>query len=365
MAKVVAVARSLVDRRGLRLQAQRPPPQPTNDLPNPYQTIEDYFKMPEGRTWGSTSAVDVDRTASRSGSASAAARTRASDSTLDPVLKFDASGTLVKSFGAGTDDLSARDPRRQGRQHLGDRRAGQQAAPRARRAAGFAAAAGAGEDHRPPGVQVQPRRQAADDARHGRRRPRRRLLLPAERRPRRAERRHLRLRGTRVDRRLERARAEVRQDRQVPQVVGQVRQGTRRVRSAARAGDGLEGTPVRRRSRQQPHPDLRSGRQVPRGVDAVQPSERHRHRRRATTSTSPTPSRARSTRAHGAWTRGIRIGSAKDGKVTAFIPDPWKTCARASAHAGGAVRHQHQRRRRRRRRSRRATSTAPKSDRAR
>ena len=26
--------------------------------------------------------------------------------------------------------------------------------------------------------------------------------------------------------------------------------------------------------------------------------------------------------AHGAWKRGIRIGSAKDGKVTAFIPDP-------------------------------------------
>jgi hypothetical protein len=25
---------------------------------------------------------------------------------------------------------------------------------------------------------------------------------------------------------------------------------------------------------------------------------------------------------HGAWKRGIRIGSAKDGKVTAFIPDP-------------------------------------------
>ena len=25
---------------------------------------------------------------------------------------------------------------------------------------------------------------------------------------------------------------------------------------------------------------------------------------------------------HGAWMRGIRIGSAKDGKITAFIPDP-------------------------------------------
>ena len=25
---------------------------------------------------------------------------------------------------------------------------------------------------------------------------------------------------------------------------------------------------------------------------------------------------------HGAWRRGIRIGSAKDGSLTAFIPDP-------------------------------------------
>ena len=29
---------------------------------------------------------------------------------------------------------------------------------------------------------------------------------------------------------------------------------------------------------------------------------------------------------HGAWKRGIRIGSVKDGKVTAFIPDPLPTC---------------------------------------
>src|SRR5688572_2085202 len=33
---------------------------PTNALPNPYRTIEDWAKLPEGRTWGSTSAVDVD-----------------------------------------------------------------------------------------------------------------------------------------------------------------------------------------------------------------------------------------------------------------------------------------------------------------
>ena len=34
---------------------------PTNDAPNPYQTIEGHFKLPEGRTWGSTSAVDIAR----------------------------------------------------------------------------------------------------------------------------------------------------------------------------------------------------------------------------------------------------------------------------------------------------------------
>jgi hypothetical protein len=34
---------------------------PLNDLPNPYQTVENWARMPEGRTWGSTSAVDIDR----------------------------------------------------------------------------------------------------------------------------------------------------------------------------------------------------------------------------------------------------------------------------------------------------------------
>ena len=55
-------------------------------------------------------------------------------------LKFDATGKLVKSFGAGMLDLPARHPRRSRRQHLGDRRPGQRAA--AARAARRRAAAG-------------------------------------------------------------------------------------------------------------------------------------------------------------------------------------------------------------------------------
>src|SRR3954470_887835 len=80
---------------------------PTNDLPNPYQTVENYFKLPAGRAWGSTSAVDIDKdgksvwVAERCGANSCADAATGAMSPLDPVLKFDAAGMLVKSFGAG------------------------------------------------------------------------------------------------------------------------------------------------------------------------------------------------------------------------------------------------------------------------
>ncbi len=69
--------------------------------PNPYKTIEGWAKMPEGRAWGSTSAVDV---APDGKSIWVAERCGANDcveSPLDPVLRFDESGKLVTSFGAG------------------------------------------------------------------------------------------------------------------------------------------------------------------------------------------------------------------------------------------------------------------------
>jgi sugar lactone lactonase YvrE len=72
-----------------------------NSQPNPYQTIENWAKLPAGRTWGSTSAVAIDRdgrsiwVAERCGANSCAGKTD------DPVLHFDASGKLMKSFGSG------------------------------------------------------------------------------------------------------------------------------------------------------------------------------------------------------------------------------------------------------------------------
>ncbi len=73
----------------------------TNDLPNPYRTVENYAKMPTGRTWGATSAVDIDRDGRSIWVAERCGTNTCAGSDLDPILKFDASGNLVTSFGAG------------------------------------------------------------------------------------------------------------------------------------------------------------------------------------------------------------------------------------------------------------------------
>src|SRR5437667_388560 len=81
--------------------------QPTNSLPNVYQTIKDWAKMPGTRAWGSTSAVEIDKdgrsiwVAERCGQNSCLDRATGQMSPLSPILKIDPSGKLVKSFGEG------------------------------------------------------------------------------------------------------------------------------------------------------------------------------------------------------------------------------------------------------------------------
>ncbi|HXG86692.1 MAG TPA: peptidyl-alpha-hydroxyglycine alpha-amidating lyase family protein [Vicinamibacterales bacterium] len=79
---------------------------PTNDASNPYQTVEGFFKMPEGRTWGSTSAVDVAPDGKTIWVAERCGANRCVDAKGEPsphdiVLKFDQSGKLLASFGKG------------------------------------------------------------------------------------------------------------------------------------------------------------------------------------------------------------------------------------------------------------------------
>jgi DNA-binding beta-propeller fold protein YncE len=74
---------------------------PVNDRPNPYQTIQRWGTLPAGREWGSTSGVDVDRDGQSVWVAERCGGGSCLDSPLAPVLKFNASGTLVTSFGTG------------------------------------------------------------------------------------------------------------------------------------------------------------------------------------------------------------------------------------------------------------------------
>lgn len=83
---------------------QLPPPGPLvpdpNAYPNPYVVENGFLKMPAGRTMGSSSGVAIDSkghiwVADRCSANSCA------DSALDPILEFDAKGNFIKSFGGG------------------------------------------------------------------------------------------------------------------------------------------------------------------------------------------------------------------------------------------------------------------------
>ena len=78
-----------------------------NDVANPYTTVHDFFKLPEGRTWGSTSTIDVDKDgksiwiAERCGGNSCLDAATGQIKDVGTVMKFDETGKLVKAFGNG------------------------------------------------------------------------------------------------------------------------------------------------------------------------------------------------------------------------------------------------------------------------
>src|SRR5436190_6553858 len=85
----------------------------TNALPNSYRSIENWGQLPDGRVWGSTSAVAIDPDGSSVWVGERCGETRpptqialgapfaCAESKLDPIMKFDSNGKLLKSFGAG------------------------------------------------------------------------------------------------------------------------------------------------------------------------------------------------------------------------------------------------------------------------
>lgn len=68
---------------------------------NPYRTIENFFKMPDGRKVGSTAGITIDRDGNHLWVFERCGGNYCTESNVAPILRFNASGTLEKSFGAG------------------------------------------------------------------------------------------------------------------------------------------------------------------------------------------------------------------------------------------------------------------------
>ena len=103
---VAAVAAFAAANIGIVANEPAPIP-PVNDVANPYNMVSDYFKLPDGRKWGSTSTIDIDKdgtsiwVAERCGSNSCFDAATGQIKDVATVLKYDTTGKLVKAFGNG------------------------------------------------------------------------------------------------------------------------------------------------------------------------------------------------------------------------------------------------------------------------
>ena len=73
---------------------------PTNDLANPY-TQSEVMPLPDGRTWGSTAGVDVQKGRDDIWAIDRCGSNSCVGSNVDPLLHYDADGNLIGQMGAG------------------------------------------------------------------------------------------------------------------------------------------------------------------------------------------------------------------------------------------------------------------------
>jgi sugar lactone lactonase YvrE len=79
-------------------QAQADDP---NSAPNPYRVVENWAKLPQGRVWGMAIGLDIDRDGTSLWVFDRCGAKTCKGSTIAPIQKFDATGRLVVSFGSG------------------------------------------------------------------------------------------------------------------------------------------------------------------------------------------------------------------------------------------------------------------------
>ncbi len=79
-----------------RVQADDP-----NSAPNPYHVVDNWAKLSQGRVWGMAIGVDIDRDGTSVWVFDRCGGKSCDGSNIAPIQKFDATGRLVVSFGSG------------------------------------------------------------------------------------------------------------------------------------------------------------------------------------------------------------------------------------------------------------------------
>jgi len=100
-ALALAPAAAEAQARGSSGPAEHANVEPVNYRPNPYETQRNWGHLPNGRTWGSVSAVNVDIDGRHIWAGDRCGSNSCATSNVDPMVKLDPYGNVVQSFGAG------------------------------------------------------------------------------------------------------------------------------------------------------------------------------------------------------------------------------------------------------------------------
>ena len=87
--------------RGAKVPTEHASQEPVNHLPNPYETVREFGELPDGRSWGSVSAINIDVDGTHIWAADRCGTNSCAESDVDPIVKMDQQGNVVASFGAG------------------------------------------------------------------------------------------------------------------------------------------------------------------------------------------------------------------------------------------------------------------------
>ncbi len=97
---IVFVPGTSLAQRGARGPAEHANVEPINNLPNPYETVRDWGTLPDGRRWGSVSAINVDIDGIHVWAADRCGANSCAESNVAPIVKLDPAGNVVQAIGA-------------------------------------------------------------------------------------------------------------------------------------------------------------------------------------------------------------------------------------------------------------------------